>query len=274
MTDQQLILTSIGAAHWAAKFYANRSHSRRQLSSIAGQVVSQVGSDESEVIAAWMYRPCEDLAKDNAAQALLLQEVDELCGDRVGFIVRELVVPIKSNETQTKQRFVLSCDSAKRIRIAEVMVGLDASFVLMYGGAAAKIEEVRNILKFARFVYESSPTVHKDIRRELISLIISVENMWNSIMSTVESFEHLIGAPEMVPVRLIAVVNDLGTVKIAKFEGDPDQVKVRSAFDALRKEIGGNLFSETLFHATVPVPKVDVLKPIPPSLPQPSAAAS
>ena len=257
------ILTSIAAAQWASKFYTSRLHTLRQLSYVAGKVTTYPGTTCAEVTAAWVYRPCEDCVRDATDQECMLLEVAELCGPDVDKIVRELVVPIKSSEAQIRHQFMQAGDAAKRIRIAEVLIGLDASFVLMYGGAMAKTEEVRNILKFAKFVYENSISIHKTIRRELASLIVGVENMWNAIMSTMESFETTIGAPDMIPVKMIAIANDLGTVKIAMFEGDPNQLRVRSAFDALRQEIGGSLFAETLLHATIPAPKVDVIKPVP-----------
>jgi hypothetical protein len=261
------IFTSIEAARWAAKLYKGRSHTLRQVSSVAGKVTSQPGATQAEVVAAWVYRPCEDQVRANTDQECLIQEIEKVCGEDTGRIVRSLVVPFKSNDGQTRQQFAKSCPEAKRIRIAEVLVGLEASFIIMYGGAMAKVDDVKHILSFAKFVYENSRDIDKDIRSELSSLIIGVENMWNAIMSTMESFERNVGSPDMVPVKLIACANDLGTVKVATFEGDPDQVRVRDAFDVLRKEIGGSLFSETLLHATVPIPKVDVIRTCPPPIP-------
>jgi hypothetical protein len=259
----ETVRTSIEAARWVSKFYKSRSHTFRQISAVAGKVTAQPETSQPEVIAAWVYRSCEDQVRDNTDQECLLLEIEEICGTDVYRIVRSLVVPFKSNEAQTRQQFIKSCDSAKRIRIAEVIVGLEASFLVMYSGSMAKVDDVRQILTFAKFVYENSKTIQKEIRNELASLIVGVENMWNAIMSTMESFERTIGSPDMVPVKLIAVANDLGSVKIATFDGDPEQVRVRAAFDALRKEVGGSLFTETLLHATVPLPKIDVIKPVP-----------
>jgi hypothetical protein len=264
------IFTSIEAAQWVAKFYKGRSHALRQVAAVAGKVTTFPSTTPNEVRAAWVYRPCEDQVRDNTDQECLLQEIEETCGEKTGKIVRSLVVPFKSNDDQTRQQFAKSCAEAKRIRIAELLVGLEVSFVVMYGGAMAKVDDVKQILSFATFVYENSRDIDKEIRNELASLIVGVKNMWNAIMSTMESFERSVGCPDMVPVKLIAITNDLGTVKVAMFEGDTEQTRVRAAFDALRKEIGGSLFAETLLHATVPIPKVDVIRPVPPPIPDPA----
>jgi hypothetical protein len=266
--------TTLEAARWAASFYKGRSHSLRQLSAVAGKVTAQPGATKAEVIAAWVYRPCEDQVRDAQDRECLLQTLEGQCGEQVGVILRSLVLPVKSTDAQTRECFAKSIPEAKRIRIAEVLVGLEASFIMMYGGAMAKVDDVRNIISFARFVYENSREIDRDLRQELLSLLVGVENMWNAIMSTMESFEKTIGAPDMVPVKLIAVANDLGTVRVATFDGEPDQARVRKAFDALRAEIGGSLFTETLLHATVPVPKVDVIKPVPTPSPEPIVPAS
>ena len=268
---QDTIFTSIEAARWAAQFYKGRSHTLRQLSAVAGKVTTQPGVTQAEVIAAWVYRPCEDQIRDATDQACLIADIEERCGEEVSRILRSLVVPPKGTDEQTRQIFVASRPEAKRIRIAEVLVGLEASFIIMYGGAMAKIDDVRNILSFARFVYENSREIDREIRQELLSLMVGVENMWNAIMSTMEAFEKTVGAPDMVPVKLIAVANDLGTVRVATFDGEPEQSRVRKAFNALRNEIGGSLFTETLLHATVPLPKVDVIKPVPTPTPEPTA---
>jgi hypothetical protein len=274
MNQSDTIMNTLEAAKWAAKFYEGRSHTLRQLSAVAGKVMSQPGTGRDEAIAAWVYRPCEDQVRDAQDQERLLSDVEERCEESVGRIVRELVVPYRSNDSQTKLQFVKSRTEAKSIRIAEVLVGLEASFIVMFGGAMAKVDEVREILKFAKFVYENSPSVHPSVRKELASLIVGVENMWHAIMSTMESFERTIGSPDMIPVKLLVVTNDLGTVKIATFEGDPEQTRVRAAFDSLRLEAGGSLFSETMLHATVPVPKVDIIHPAPTPQPDPSGNAS
>jgi len=271
---QDTILSSVGAAQWVAKFYKGRSHTLRQLAAVAGKVTTHDQVEADELIAAWVYRPCEDQVRDATDQACIIADIEAHFGSGVAQIVRSLVIPPNGTEEQSFQQFKASTPAAKRIRIAEVLVGLEASFIMMYGGAMAKIDDVRHILKFARFVYENSREVSRELRQELLSLIVGVENMWNAIMSTMESFEKTIGAPDMIPVKLIAVANDLGTVRVATFDGEPLQANVRKAFDALRAEIGGSLFTETLLHATVPLPKVDVIKPVPTPSPDPTAPAS
>lgn len=255
--------TPVEAAQWAAKFYQGRSHSLRQIAAVAGKVMAQPGVTQAEVIAAWVYRPCEDQIRDATDQACLILGVEDRSGEEVSRILKSLVVPPKGTDEQTRRIFKESCPEAKRIRIAEVLVGLEASFIMMYGGAMAKVDDVRSILSFSRFVYENSREIDREIRQELLSLMVGVENMWNAIMSTMEAFEKTVGAPDMVPVKLIAVANDLGTVRVATFDGEPEQSRVRAAFNALRNEIGGSMFTETLLHATVPLPKVDVIKPVP-----------
>ena len=271
---QDTIFTSIEAAQWTAKFYKGRSHSMRQLSAVAGKVTAQPDTIPAEVVAAWVYRPCEEQVRDATDQACLIADLEEKCGEEVSRILRSLVVPPNGTDEQTRRTFKESRPEAKRIRIAEVLVGLEASFVVMYGGAMAKVDDVRNILSFSRFVYENSREINREIRQELLSLMVGVENMWNAIMSTMEAFEKTVGAPDMVPVKLIAVANDLGTVRVATFDGEPEQSRVRAAFTSLRNEIGGSMFTETLLHATVPLPKVDVIKPVPTPSPEPSVVAS
>jgi hypothetical protein len=262
--SESTIFTPLDAARWASQFYEGRSHTLRQISAVAGKVTSMPGAKIHEVIAAWVYRPCEEQIKSVPDQEVLIEEIGRLCSPEVEKIVRSLVVPPRADDNMTRMQFLRSSDSAKRIRIAEVICGLDAAFSVLYGGSTAKVDEIDMILKFASFVYKNSNTIHPDIRRELASLTVSVRNMWNAVMSTVESFERTVGSPDMVPVKIIAVANDLGIVKVAMFEGETVQDKVRAAFNALRQEIGGSVFSETLLHATVPIPKIDIAKAVPP----------
>jgi hypothetical protein len=257
------IFTSIEAAKWAAKFYVGKPSILRYVAALAGKVTSQPGALQPEVVAAWVFYPCESQVRDNADQECFFQEIEERCGPDVGRIVREVVAPFKSTSAQIKQHFRLAGFAAKRIRVAEAIMALQTASYTMIGGAMVKVEEVRENLDWAKFVYENSREIPKQILHELGILIVSVDQMWNTIASTMESFEKTIGSPEMVPVKLMVVANDLGTVGISRYEGAPETKQMRAAFDDIRKSLGGgSLFSETLLHATVPLPKVDVIKPV------------
>lgn len=262
-STSKTIFTSIEAAKWAAKFYVGRPNHLRQLAAIAGKVTVQPGAIQPEVVAAWVYYPCENQVRDNTDQECLFQEIESLCSPDTARIVREVVAPFKSTPAQIKQHFRLAGLAAKRIRTAEAIMSLEMAFHMMFGGAMVKAEQVREALEWAKFVYESTREIPKEIRYELGTLIVNVEQMWNTITSTMESFEKTIGSPEMVPVKLMVVANDLGTVGISRYEGAPEQKQMRAAFDEIRNSLGGgSMFSETLLHATVPLPKVDVIKPV------------
>jgi hypothetical protein len=256
-------MTTLEAAQWVAKFYVGRSHTLRQLSSVAGKVMSQPGCTEAEAIAAWVYRPCEDCVPDAIAQEALFVRIGTECGAEVEQIVRSLVNPPSSSDDVVRKRFAHASVSAKRIRIAEVLVGLEAAFVVLYGGSMAKMEDVRHILSFARYSYEHSANVHGDIRKELASIMVAVENMWNAIMSTMDVMDHRVVPPDMVSCALLAVSNELGTVSVSTYQGEPTPAKLREIYDDMRREIGGNQFAETRFYCTVPLPKVDTLNPLP-----------
>lgn len=256
-------MTTLEAAQWVAKYYQGRSHTLRQLSAVAGKAMSQPGCTIAEAVAAWVYRPCEDCVTNEKEQEALFVRIGTDFGSEVEGIVRSLVNAPSISDEVVRKRFAHASEAAKCIRIAEILVGLEASFVVLYGGSMAKMDDVRQILSFARYAYEHSANVASAIRKELASLMVAVENMWNAIMSTMDVMDHRVTPPDMVSCSLLAVSNDLGTVSISTYQGEPTPAKLREIYDDMRRELGGTQFAETRFFCTVPLPKVDTINPLP-----------
>jgi hypothetical protein len=68
-----------------------------------------------------------------------------------------------------------------------------------------------------------------------------------------------------VPVKLLVVSNELGTVAMKQTAHNAeDEDILKGIYAELRQAVGGNLFSESMFHLTVPIPKTSTATEITP----------
>jgi hypothetical protein len=263
-------VSTIEAAAYAASEFRNSVAAVRAIAAVAGKVMTIPNVKMAEVIAAWAYKRM-DACKTLEDQKKVLDDDLLKFGPEVAAIINSLHVPPGTSNELMQELFVKSSDSAKLIRVCETIVGLADTYRELSSGSPSRLREAQLLLNYAQFVYNNSVSrVAPTVLGELRQLIIATSSIWSAVSATVEAFETRVNPPDMIPVKIVAVCNELGTVAVVMMKPSSTTEDARKAADDAKGKIGGALHSESVLYATIPAPKQIEVKGV--ALPEIGAA--
>lgn len=248
-------MTILNAAEWATLALKDRPALLRMTCSVAGRVMAVENVDEKTCQAGWLYKACESASKQEEMDDLLAT-IKELFDPKVFSIVKSMVAPISSNQAKLDEIFTQSLPPAKLIRICECIMALDQAATFLLSGSLTKLNEAMLTLNYSIHVYKNSPKANKELRLELRRALVLVKNLCETLRAVSDGIENIVDPSQQVPIRLFAVANELGTIATKQMPVEAEDAAVKAAFMELRQATGGSMFAESMFHLTIPIPKI------------------